>query len=149
MISTYNKENKLQFAKTLRKTMTPAEKILWKKLRSNQLGFKCKKQVPIGPWIVDFAFLSLKIVIEVDGSIHSTFDQQQRDKAKNQYLKKQGFFVIRVLNSMVSNELDIILQTIKDVCEYEALSKTFLSQKPSPNLSQIGRGDLRLLSNEL
>jgi very-short-patch-repair endonuclease len=121
MLALFKKQQKLLFAKKLRTNMTYTEKRLWKKLRANQLGFKCKRQVPIGPYIADFAFLALSIVIEVDGSIHDTYDQQQKDKTKDAYLKNRGFLVIRIPNNMVKNELDTVLATLKEICEYQVV----------------------------
>ncbi len=55
-------------AETLRKNMTDAEKLMWKYLRNRRLGgWKFRRQHPIEPFIVDFACLEKRLVIEVDG----------------------------------------------------------------------------------
>ena len=46
-----------QHARDLRKNSTDAERHLWYHLRANRLGFKFKRQVPIGAYIVDFVCL--------------------------------------------------------------------------------------------
>jgi len=56
-----------QHAKTLRKNSTDSEKRLWYYLRANRLGFKFKRQVPIGAYIVDFVCLEKQLIIELDG----------------------------------------------------------------------------------
>ena len=62
-------------AKELRENMTDAEKILWTRLKSNQLGVRFKSQHPINIFIVDFYCHKYKLVIEVDGDYH----KEQKD----------------------------------------------------------------------
>jgi very-short-patch-repair endonuclease len=65
-------ESSFAKAKALRKDETQAEKILWAKLRNNQLkGYKFRRQHPIGLYIVDFYCHQLKLVIEIDGDYHN------------------------------------------------------------------------------
>ena len=59
-------------AKALRRKMTDAEQRLWYLLRAHRFaGHKFKRQVPIGPYIVDFACLNRKVILEVDGGQHA------------------------------------------------------------------------------
>jgi very-short-patch-repair endonuclease len=46
-----------QRARDLRKNSTDAERPLWYSLRASRLGFKFKRQGPIGEYIVDFVCL--------------------------------------------------------------------------------------------
>ena len=58
-------------ARALRRTSTPAERLLWRALRNRALaGAKARRQVPCGPWIVDFLFPATRLVIELDGYSH-------------------------------------------------------------------------------
>ena len=72
-------------ARALRKSMTDAERKLWRALRDKQLdGRRFRRQHPIGPYVVDFVCLERRLVIEVDGSQHgepeqTTFDQQRTE----------------------------------------------------------------------
>jgi very-short-patch-repair endonuclease len=59
-----------QRARDLRKNSTDAEIHLWYHLRANRLGFKFKRQVPIGTYIVDFVCLEKRLIIELDGGQH-------------------------------------------------------------------------------
>ncbi len=64
-------------AKRLRTEMTDAEIILWTFLRKRQLnGFKFRRQHPIGSYVADFACVSEKLVLEVDGATHWTVEEQ-------------------------------------------------------------------------
>ncbi len=67
-----------QHARDLRKNSTDAERHLWYHLRANRLGFKFKRQVPIGTYIVDFVCLEKRLIIELDGGQH--IDNQIYDK---------------------------------------------------------------------
>ena len=59
-------------ARALRKRLTPQEVKLWVKLRElKTFGFHFRRQVPIGPYIVDFATLSARVVVEIDGGQHN------------------------------------------------------------------------------
>ena len=55
-----------KYAKTLRKNMTEEERILWVKLRENQLGYKFRRQYVIDNYIVDFICLEKRLIIELD-----------------------------------------------------------------------------------
>ncbi len=97
-------------AKTLRKEMTDAERRLWYRLRAHRFeGLKFKRQVPIGPYIADFANLRAKIVIEVDGGQHN---ESQRDEVRDRFLNEQGFRVLRFWNNEVLRSTDEVLEVI-------------------------------------
>ena len=59
-------------ARELRRRMTDAERALWRCLRMRQLeGFRFRRQLPVGPYIVDFACLQARLIVEVDGGQHA------------------------------------------------------------------------------
>ena len=66
-----------QRAKNLRTQSTDTENHLWYYLRVNRLGFKFKRQVPIGNYIVDFVCNQKRLIIELGGGQHS--DNQRYD----------------------------------------------------------------------
>ena len=99
----------------LRKNRTAAERRLWWKLRElKQAGFKFRQQVPIDHFIVDFACLSKHIIIEIDGGTHGTDEEIARDARREQYLRDQGFQVLRVWNSEVRENIEGVMDTIVD-----------------------------------
>ena len=89
-------------ATELRKPTTISETNLWQALRRRQLGVRFRRQVPIGPWIVDFACLDPKIVIEVDDMSHDWRDETDR----TQHFEELGFVVLRVDNKEVAQSYD-------------------------------------------
>jgi very-short-patch-repair endonuclease len=76
---------------------TAGEKEMWKCLRSfRSHGARFRRQTPIGNYIADFAWLSARIVIEVDGVSHEAEEQVERDRRKDAFLRREGFEVFRV-----------------------------------------------------
>ena len=67
----------IQRARRLRKSTTLPEVVLWRHLRDKQIGgLRFRRQVPIGRYVVDYACLSIRLIVEVDGGVHDlrTFD---------------------------------------------------------------------------
>jgi len=98
-------------ARRLRTQMTDAEQRLWQHLRARQmLGFKFRRQHPIGPFIADFACLQAGLVIEVDGGQHGELATE--DARRTRYLNRQGFRVLRFWNHDVLQHTDACLEMI-------------------------------------
>jgi len=99
-------------AQHLRRQMTDAERHLWLRLRRRQLhGIHIRKQVPIGPYVVDFACLSIGLVIEVDGGQHSW--RSRDDSRRTKWLEAHGYRVLRFWNNDVLGNIDGVLQVIE------------------------------------
>ena len=82
-----------QRARDLRKNSTDPERHLWYHIRANRLGFKFKRQAPIGTYIVDFVCLEKRLIIELDGGQH--MDNQIYDTKRTDWLMAHGFKVLR------------------------------------------------------
>ena len=84
-------------ARTLRQNMTDGERKLWSKLREFRklYGLHVRKQVPIGPYVADFAIHSKNIIIEVDGEHHFLPDGVTRDRKRDLWFADQGYNVLR------------------------------------------------------
>jgi very-short-patch-repair endonuclease len=109
-------------AKRLRRDMTDAERRLWARLRRDQIeDCPFRKQVPIGPYIADFACLPLKLVIEVDGSQHSERPPTPRlrrtgkasDERRTAWLEARGYRVLRFWNNEVLGEIAAVSEVIR------------------------------------
>jgi very-short-patch-repair endonuclease len=88
--------------------MTPAEAQLWRALRRRQMaGLKFRCQHPVGRFIVDFYCPACKLVIEVDGDIHT--QQKTYDQARTEQLQAFGYQVLRFTNEEVLNDLPSVL----------------------------------------
>ena len=98
-------------ARTLRKTQTDVEAMLWRLLRSRELtGHKFRRQHPIAGYIADFVCLDRHVVIELDGSQHQeVLDYDQR---RTRMLEHAGFQVLRFWNNDVIEKREGVLATI-------------------------------------
>jgi len=100
-----------QAAQRLRKQSTPAEAKLWQALRNRKLnGLRFRRQHPVGRFILDFYCPSEKLVIEIDGSIHT--QQEDYDAQRTEELEKYGYRVLRFTNEAVLNSLNTVLEEI-------------------------------------
>ena len=92
-------------AKQLRRAMTANERRIWNWLRRRTFhGFKFRRQVPIGPYVVDFYCPALKLAVEVDGQHHETVWMAEYDDARTDYLRKRGIDVVRITNKLLATD---------------------------------------------
>ena len=112
-----------QRARELRQEMTPAEKLLWSRLRNKQLnGLKFRRQHPLGPFIADFYCAARRLVMEIDGDIHDL--QPDRDTARTEQFEQYGYRVIRFRNERVLNNIEDVLATIEAACTVDNEEKS-------------------------
>ncbi len=109
--STRRKAFKTALAKDLRTAMTDAERRLWSKLRSAQLGVRFRRQQPIGPYIVDFYCAAARLVVEVDGGQHNGA-QKAHDARRDRWLRDEGYEVLRFWNNEVLANTDGVLTDV-------------------------------------
>ncbi|WP_292625842.1 endonuclease domain-containing protein, partial [Mesorhizobium sp.] len=77
-------------------------------------GFKFRRQCPIGPYIVDFACLAVKLVVEVDGDLHEQERGKRHDAVRDAYLRSLGFDIFRVDEPDVINSAWHVAQAVKE-----------------------------------
>lgn len=105
----------VDLARNLRKEPTDTENLLWKHLRRRQLtGLKFRRQQPIDNYIVDFVCFEKRVIIEVDGGQHA--EQRREDIERDNYLRKNGFKVIRFWNNEVLQNIESVLEMIRQKC---------------------------------
>ncbi len=98
-------------ARELRHSMTEAETRLWYQVRDRRLlGYKFRRQVPIGKYVADFACLEVRLIIELDGSQH--LDATEKDSGRTNDLVALGFRVLRFWNDDVFLRLNDVLEQI-------------------------------------
>jgi len=94
----------------MRKEPVATERLLWRLLRDRRInGLKVRRQVPLGPYIVDFACMRHRIVIEADGPFHDP----KKDAEHDAWLEQKGFRVIRLTNAEIVGEPDNLLQRLR------------------------------------
>jgi very-short-patch-repair endonuclease len=105
-----------EHARKLRREMTPAEKILWKELRTNKLnGLHFRRQQIIHGYFADFYCHQHELIVELDGGIHEL--QKEYDVEREEYLIAIGFRIIRFTNEEINENLRDVLQKIVDACK--------------------------------
>ncbi len=121
----YNKNLK-QRSRQLRKSMTDAERHLWVKIRMKQLkGYQFYRQKPIGDYIVDFFCPRAKLVIEVDGSQHSSDEMTEYDRIRDEHIRSLGLRVLRFTNTEVLTNIEGIIESIIENMQEIPLSPPF------------------------
>lgn len=92
--------------------MTEAEMRLWARLRANRLGCHFRRQHRIGPYVVDFACLERKLIVEVDGGHHNEPKGAAHDARRTDFLQRDGYDVLRFWNNDVLARTDNVVETI-------------------------------------
>ncbi len=97
-------------ARELRVVLTDAERKLWALLRDRQLaGYKFRRQRPSGRYIADFACVSHRLIIEVDGGQHA---DSLRDAARTEWFEQHGWRVLRFWNNEVLGNAEGVVVAI-------------------------------------
>ena len=103
-------------ARELRRAQTPAEQALWRMLRGRRFArYKFRRQRPIGPYFADFVCIEPLLVVEVDGAHHA--GQASYDRARDEFMREQGFRVLRLTNREVLTELESVSEAILQALE--------------------------------
>lgn len=109
--------------------MPLAEKMVWDSLRNRQLlGFRFRRQHPLGTFVADFVCLEAKLIVELDGSQHR--EQQSEDAQRTKWLESQGFRVIRFWNYEVLEEFENVLEGIGNALQKPTVPRKSRSKKP-------------------
>jgi len=118
-------------ARRLRRDPTEVERRLWFRLRElNKAGAGFRRQAVIGPYIADFAWLSARLVIELDGGQHAE-ETRAHDEARDRWLGERGFHVLRFWNAEITESLDAVVEVIASKCRDS-------SRRPHPTRSSSG-----------
>ena len=111
----HNKKSLLEIRKELRQESTFAEQLLWNEIRNGKLNeLKFKRQHSIGNYIVDFYCAAKRLIIELDGGVHDTKEQKEKDKLRDENLREMKFTILRFTNEEVIHKMEIVLTKIKN-----------------------------------
>ena len=112
----YNPQLK-NFSRDMRGYGEKAEALLWKCLKSKQMGYTFNRQKPILNYIADFYCKELGLVVEIDGASHFSEEAQQKDEERDRQMRTIGLEIIRVLDSDVRKDPNNVAEYIKEECE--------------------------------
>jgi very-short-patch-repair endonuclease len=130
-----------QFARNLRNSATPAERILWQQLRMlKSEGRHFRRQVRLAGYVADFACHYPKIVIELDGGQHS--DTVQYDNQRTAALNAEGYQVLRFWNNDVLESFEGVVDRIRHAVKLPTVFSYEFSniERPPPQPSPQGGG---------
>jgi very-short-patch-repair endonuclease len=104
-------------AREARHEPTPAEDLLWQKLRRKQLGVQFRRQHPIAVFYADFCCPAADLIVELDGPIHDL--QVERDALRTEILEALGYRVIRFTNLELFRNQSAVVAKIRDAVNSE------------------------------
>jgi len=118
-------------ARSLRTSLTDAERRIWYRLRAHRFyDVSFRRQFPVGRYVVDFVCLEARLIIEIDGGQHS---ESRQDSIRDAWLRSQGFEVLRFWNNDVLSNFDGVLESIANTLSTRL--------PPSLTLPRKGGGD--------
>ncbi len=119
-------------SRKLRVDQTEAEAALWKLLRGrNLIGMKFRRQVPLGRYIADFYCHDRRLVVELDGPIHSETAQADHDQNRDTFLRSLGLRILRLSNEEIFAEPEEVLQKIREAaCPPHLQERAIISTDP-------------------
>ncbi len=123
MVKIYNLRVIKDKRQDLRNNMSVPEKILWKWIRNEQLGFKFRRQHGIGKYVTDFFCPALKLDVEVDGQVHGEKIIASKDKHRDDFMKSIGIKVKRYTAKEINDNVEWVLDEIKKCCDELASGK--------------------------
>ena len=107
-------EEEREWPRRLREQQTKAETALWQLLRNRQLiGSKFRRQAPIGRYIADFYCHERKLIVELDGGIHSDPRQQIHDENRDTFLLSLGLRILRIPNEELLHSPEEVLDKVR------------------------------------
>ena len=127
----YYNHDHVEYAKILRKEMTPWERKLWYRFLK-QYPVRFQRQKPIGMYIVDFYCAKAQLVIELDGGGHYEPVEQEKDRLRTAELERTGMKVIRFCN----RDIDRNFYGVCTVIDREVKSRI---QALPPSLREVAR----------
>ena len=120
-------DSKRQFARELRNHATDAERMLWQYLKGSKIeGFRFRRQVLLGEFVVDFLCPQAKLVVELDGGQHSI--RLDHDERRTDWLRMHGYRVMRFWNHEAMQHVEVVVEAIR-----RELTKSFTPPQPSPS----------------
>jgi very-short-patch-repair endonuclease len=106
--------NTVERAKRQRRELTVAEERMWAVLRDRRFReIKFRRQHAIGPYVVDFACVAARLVIELDGGSHDREEQVAFDVERTAFLERAGWRVLRLRNDDLITSRDGVYLAIE------------------------------------
>ena len=122
-----------EYRQLLRKAETPAERMLWRKIKGKQFdGYRFRQQHGYGPYVLDFYCPALRLCIELDGDVHHEERVRIKDEERTEFLCEQRIHVLRFRNKDVETDVDGVLNRIREYINKCITQKIAVVQTPNP-----------------
>ena len=105
------RERLMPRARAMRLVPTRSEELLWQAIRASALGVRFRRQVILGPVIVDFFAPSVMLAVEVDGGVHAR--QRDADRLRDEALARRGIRVLRIEAGLVESRIDLAVESVR------------------------------------
>lgn len=106
----------IESAREERKSGNLPEILLWRILKTRPAGLKFRRQHPIGPYKLDFACLSARLAVEIDGEAHNRGDRPARDAERDAWTAARGFTTLRLPAALILRDAEAALTAILSAC---------------------------------
>jgi very-short-patch-repair endonuclease len=131
-------------ARDLRRDFTDAERLLWRHLRRSEIfGVRFRRQVPFGPYVLDFYCAKAKLAVELDGGQHFEDAGLRKDRQRDEFVASLGIKTLRYTDEEALRKIDDVLE---DILRYVRAGRAESSPRPSPFQGEGGvkRGSLSI-----
>lgn len=113
----YIKNHTEEFSQRLKRKTSYPEQMFIKFLKENGYDkkFLIEQNYAVYPFFIDFAFVDIKLAIEIDGSQHLRIDRIESDKKKDKLLIDNGWKVLRFSENIVKTNWLLMNQKIQEI----------------------------------
>jgi very-short-patch-repair endonuclease len=108
--------NSMRTARAQRRSMSLPEVLLWRLLRRSPNGVRFRRQYAVGPYVADFYCPAVHLIVEIDGIAHDMGERPERDVTREEWLRSQGFEVMRIPAKAVLNDPDAVADGLVRLC---------------------------------
>lgn len=126
--------SKVLFAREQRQIPTRVEDRVWEGLRRRGVGYKFRRQHPIGDFVLDFFCSEVRLAVEIDGDCHQ--EQAVYDQWRDEQLNRVDIEVLRIPEEQARANLSRTVNLIKIACEEQARRRAARGLTPSPSPSR-------------
>lgn len=116
--------------------MSLPEVLLWQQLQKRPGCYRFRKQFPLAPYTADFACLSARLLIEVDGEAHERGTQPQQDEARDRFTARRSFRTLRLPAVEVLKNVEGCLSAIVIACREAGPPPPSLRDGPPPRAGE-------------
>ena len=109
----HNLTDRKTLRQKLRHNATPAERVLWRRLKNSGIGVKFRRQHGVGPYVLDFYCPEYRLAVEIEGGVHDDVLRSEYDAERHAYLESHGIRVLYFENRALLELPDYVEDLIR------------------------------------